>query len=260
MAIAGDVMTLPSTLLIDAGNTRIKWATLAAAGLTAQRAAVHAGWSIADVRERIVDAQPPPQRVIVSNVAGPRIAALLIDAAVEAWGIQPILVSSTAAAAGVRNAYSEPAKLGVDRWLAMIAAHRLESGAVCVVSVGTAMTIDSLDASGQHLGGLIVPGPDLMMRSLLGGTSDIAARVAASPMSDVIFATNTATAIRNGARHALAALVMTSLHSTQQQTGQKSVLIITGGASGEVEPLLPVDCRVIPDLVLRGLAVMALLS
>ena len=102
---------------------------------------------------------------------------LVRTAIAQAWQIEAaVRALARQSAGGIRNAYPEPAKLGVDRWLAMLGGHALERGAVCVVSVGTAMTIDGVDADGRHLGGVIVPGPDLMVGSLLKNTSDIAQR------------------------------------------------------------------------------------
>jgi type III pantothenate kinase len=244
-------------LLVDIGNTRIKWATYDTQGLGRQQAAVHAGWSYADLQQHIVRTTATPDRILVSNVAGPQLAALLTDVVTEAWSKQPDFVHAGTVAAGVHNAYVEPAKLGVDRWLGMIAAHRMAPGAVCVVSVGTALTIDGVDAAGRHLGGLITPGPQLMVRSLLGGTSDIAARAGALHASDAIFCTDTAAAIHNGARHALAALIVRAADWTERQTGERPTVILTGGAASQVETILPWSCRTAPDLVLQGLAVIA---
>lgn len=244
-------------LLIDIGNTRIKWATQDASGLSAQRAAAHATWTAADVRQQVTSQVQRPTRILVSNVAGERLATLLTEAAHAAWGMQPEFVRSSNSAAGIINAYRDPEKLGVDRWIGMIAAHRLQPGVLCVVGVGTAMTIDGLDATGRHYGGLITAGPALMVSSLLGGTSDIAARIAVSQTSDAILAHDTATAVRNGSRHALAALICRAAEYMQQQTGQPPTVILTGGASDHVESLLSLPSRVIPDLVLQGLCILA---
>lgn len=243
-------------LLIDVGNTRAKWATHDVAGLGQQQAAPHAEWTVDDVLEQVLAPLPRAKQVLVSNVAGPRVAALIIEACAQAWGVQPRFVQATAAAAGVSNAYVEPAKLGVDRWLGIIAAHHLRSGAVCVASVGTAMTIDAVDAAGRHLGGLITPGPDLMQRSLFGATSDIAARVGES-LATATFATDTAAAVRQGARHALAALIVRCTEWTRQATGQEPHVLLTGGGSGQIEPLLTLSYITMPDLVLQGLAILA---
>jgi len=194
---------------------------------------------------------------LVSNVSGPRMADVVRTATSREWKIEPEFVTASAAAGGVRNAYSQPAQLGVDRWLAVIGAHALERGAVCVVSVGTALTIDGIDAGGRHLGGLIVPGPDLMISSLLHGTSDIAQRAQQGGTRDGLFADNTLGAIRQGAEQALGALVERAVEAMRRELSQTPQLLLTGGASSRLEKSIGLPYRVVADLVLQGLAVIA---
>lgn len=251
-------------LLIDIGNTRIKWARLASGGIGEQSAAVHANWTRDDFIEQILNSGPRAERVFIANVGGKRMGDLAQAAIAHAWLIEPRFVHSPAAQAGLRNAYPEPAKLGVDRWLGLLGARALEPRPLCVVGVGTAMTIDGLDASGQHLGGVIVPGPDLMVSSLLKNTSDIAQRAAGGQARDQLFADNTLGAIQQGAVQALAALVDRSLETLQKQLGEAPVLLLTGGASARILGAIHIPAghapgREIPDLVLRGLAVVATL-
>jgi type III pantothenate kinase len=244
-------------LLIDIGNTRIKWATLADDGLGAQSASVHGPWNAEQLRARVFDSAAPIDRVIVSNVGGERMASLIREATLAARGIEPEFVVTTSEFAGVHNAYPQPHKLGVDRWLTLIAAHNDKPGKTCIVSVGTAMTIDGLDATGRHLGGLILPGPELMVGSLLQNTSDIAAHAATGVIQAGIFADNTLGAIHQGAIHALAALVDRAYESMLESFGDDPELLLTGGASDDIANLLHFSARIIPDLVLRGLAVVA---
>jgi len=143
-----------SDLLIDIGNTRIKWARLEQGTLQPQSALPHADWTAQTFVDTLGPACVDARRVLVSNVAGPRMVQVIRAGLAQAQQVEPEFVTSTVAAGGVRNAYSQPAQLGVDRWLAIIGAHALERGAVCVVSVGTAMTIDGVDANGRHLGGV----------------------------------------------------------------------------------------------------------
>lgn len=244
-------------LLIDIGNTRIKWARLGPQGLGEQSAAVHATWTRDDFIQQVLSSGPRADRVLIGNVGGNRMGELAAAALVDSWDVKPQLVHSPAAQAGIRNAYPEPAKLGVDRWLAMLGGRALESRPLCVVSVGTAMTIDGLDASGQHLGGVIVPGPDLMVSSLLKNTSEIAQRAAGGRTRDELFADNTLGAIQQGAVQALAALVDRAQETLQRQLGAAPVLLLTGGASFRIQGAIRSPGREIPDLVLRGLAVVA---
>jgi type III pantothenate kinase len=245
------------TLLIDIGNTRIKWARFEDGVLQPQSASPHADWKAEACVETVLRRGNRSDRVLVSNVAGPRMADVVRTAVTQTWQIEAEFVTSTPIAGGVRNAYPQPAKLGVDRWLAMIGAHALERGAVCIVSVGTAMTIDGVAADGRHLGGVIVPGPDLMITSLLKNTSDIAQRALQGVAGDGLFADNTLGAIRQGAEHALAALIERTVGVMRRTLNETPKLLVTGGASDRIEKAIGLPYRAVPDLVLQGLAVLA---
>jgi type III pantothenate kinase len=244
-------------LLIDIGNTRIKWARFEGGVLQPQSAAPHADWVVETLVETVLRRGNRADRVLVSNVAGTRMAEVVRTAVAQTWQLEVEFVTSTPMAGGIRNAYPQPAKLGVDRWLAMIGAHALERGAVCIVSVGTAMTIDGVAADGGHLGGVIVPGPDLMVASLLKNTSDIAQRAQQGDANDGLFADNTLGAIRQGAEHALAALIERAVGVMRRALRETPQLLVTGGASDRVEKAIGLPYRAVPDLVLQGLAVLA---
>jgi type III pantothenate kinase len=242
-------------LLIDIGNTRIKWAALSGDEIKPQQAVAHAQWTIAEC-ERAFSSLAQPDRILVSNVGGERVGNIVRDTARKLWALEPQFVQSSVAACGITNAYPEPSNLGVDRWLAMIGAHALHREPVCVVGVGTAATIDGVDARGQHLGGLIIPGPDLMVDSLLRNTSEIARRAQQGSIDAGLFANNTLGAIRQGSAHAVAALVERAMESMQARVGVRPTLILTGGASAGVGQLVRAPHILLPDLVLRGLAVL----
>jgi len=244
-------------LLIDIGNTRIKWARFDERGMGPQFAAVHANWTPDDFVQHILNSGARAERVLIANVGGKRMGELAQAAITTTWQIEPRFVHSPAAQAGIRNAYPDPAKLGVDRWLGLLGGRALEPRPLCVVSVGTAMTIDGLDAGGQHLGGVIVPGPELMVSSLLKNTSDIAQRAAGGQARDALFADNTLGAIQQGAIQALAALVERALQTLEQQLGEPPVLLLTGGAAAQIQGAIRSAAREVPDLVLRGLAEVA---
>lgn len=246
-------------LLIDIGNTRVKWARLDQGRIGEQSAAAHENWTRDDFVQQVLGSGPRVERVFIGNVSGKRMGDLAQAAISHAWQIEPCFLHSPTEQAGIRNAYPEPAKLGVDRWLAMLGGRALEPRPLCVVSVGTAMTIDGLDANGQHLGGVIVPGPDLMVSSLLKNTSDIAQRAAGGQARDELFADNTLGAIQQGAVQALAALVERTLETLRKQLGEAPVLLLTGGGSSRIQAAIHSPGREIPDLVLRGLAVVAAL-
>jgi type III pantothenate kinase len=253
-------------LLVDIGNTRIKWALFEGREMSPSHAEVHQAWTSEVAKHRMLAALAKPTRVLIANVAGPGIADVLKDAVQLQWSLVPEFVQSTREAAGVRNGYRIPEQLGVDRWLAAIAAYHLEKRAVCVASVGTALTVDCVDAQGLHLGGIIVPGPDLMIESLFRDTSDIAQRAHSPPPNptqasveeaSTLFADNTLAAVNQGTAHALAAIMERAHADLSARTGAPSALVLSGGAAGRIEGLLRVPFRSAQDLVLRGLAELA---
>ncbi len=247
-------------LLLDIGNTRIKWAVQTDTGLDEQQAITHAGLSVAQLGTQVFAPIGQVAQVLVSNVAGPAMAEQIRQAARDCWQLEPQFVVATASVtvAGrvVRNAYKEPQKLGSDRWLAILGAYALEPTAALVVSVGTAMTLDALDATGQHLGGMIVPGPDLMMSSLMHNTSDIAARAQQGQHGDAFFADNTLGCVYQGSIHATTALIEAAY--ARLRADGPARLLLTGGAAPQVQTHLSVPVQLLPDLVLRGLAMYSL--
>jgi type III pantothenate kinase len=244
-------------LLVDIGNTRIKWCLLTAQGLNSMHAASHAGWDRDALRRDMLSAMARPERVLIANVGGDSIGRLLAETLTATWNIIPEFVHSTAQAAGVRNGYAIPVQMGVDRWLAVIGAFHLMRGSVCVVSVGTAMTVDGVDSQGLHLGGVIVPGPDLAIQSLLTNTSDLAVRAQSGEIGSSMFADNTLGAINQGVGHMLAALIERKFHEMHARLGASPTLLMTGGASNRIAPLLRIPFQQVPNLVLQGLALFA---
>jgi type III pantothenate kinase len=247
------------TLLVDVGNTRVKWARLDAAGEPGpQSAAAHAGWSADDWRSALFGGAPVG-RVLAASVAGETANAALAAAAGAANGSTVEFVATAREAAGVRNGYADPRLLGVDRWVAVIGAWNRVRACCVVADVGTAATIDVVAADGGHRGGYIVPGPELMVRSLLRSTSDLAPRHAAGGQAahTTGFADNTRDAIERGCRLALAALIE-RCHADAAAADGRPCLLVTGGAAIEVLPYLRIDAEHVPDLVLRGLRELAL--
>jgi type III pantothenate kinase len=240
-------------LLVDIGNTRVKWATLADGRLSAQRAEQHSGWDLEQWRAWLRRVRGI-RGLLVANVAGDGTAALLADAARSA-GLGLDFAEPAAELAGMRNAYRVPGQLGVDRWVAMFGAHRLQHGHCCVLDVGTAATLDAVAQDGTHLGGYIVPGPQLMVSSLHTGTRELAVRSEAkfdAPESGL--ADNTRDAIERGCATCVAAFADRVVDDVGRQLGARPALWVTGGGAGEVLPLLRSPARWAPDLVLRGLA------
>jgi type III pantothenate kinase len=239
------------TLLLDLGNTRLKAAFL-------RDGAPHevARFPLADAAlERsfahwLAAAQPAQAwlAAVAPGAAIARVAALL-----DAHRIAPMRVTTQGDALGVRIAYADPERLGVDRWLNLIAARRRVAGPVLVASVGTALTVDALLADGTHLGGLIAAPPEAAR----------AAVIARAPRLDVPhgrvarFARNTEDAIESGAMLAATALIERSLHELESQAGTHAVLLLTGGGAAPLRPWLTAH-QAVDDLVLHGLAAWAM--
>jgi type III pantothenate kinase len=254
-----------NTLLIDAGNSRLKWALL---GTRRERSSA-APWNsrtLPALARRIFARAATLDAVLVASVAGARVKAALRDAARAAGAPAPRFVASSRAAAGVTNGYRTPQRLGVDRWVALIGAReRFPSDAVCVISIGTAMTIDLLDSHGRHRGGAIVPGPRLMIESLLSHTALIRRRAAAGGAGPgrQLFARDTRAALEGGSLHACAALVERAAREAQELLELHPQLLLTGGHAAAVHRMLaPLEgvgqyAILVEDLVLAGLAVLA---
>jgi type III pantothenate kinase len=239
-------------LLIDIGNSRVKWASLREGRLGPQSAADGRTWGEDDWRREIE--RLGPERVIAASVAAPQARDALIAATRQVIGREPQFVSSTAQAAGVRNGYANPEQLGVDRWLAVIGAFHRHHVACCVIDAGTALTIDGVDGTGLHLGGFIVPGPRLMVDSLLAGTSDLADRWTWSDAADRTgFPGNTRDAIEQGCLMALVELIEGASRRLAGLAGERPKLVLTGGAAPVLAPWLAEPADLVPDLVLQGL-------
>ena len=246
-----------TVLLVDVGNSRVKWAHCERGVPGAQQAAEHAAWTVDDWRAALF-AGAPVERVVAASVAGGASLAALDAAARIATGCGVERVTTQREAAGVVNGYADPGLLGVDRWLAVIGAWQAVRGACVVADIGTAATVDVVARDGRHCGGYIVPGPRLMVASLLHGTSDLASFHATSPPgAGPTFADNTRDAIERGCRIALAAWVDRCVADAGRLLGTVPQLLLTGGALPEVRPYLEARGETVPDLVLRGLAAVA---
>lgn len=247
-------------LLVDIGNTRVKWALLRGTRLARMQARVHG--RRAEVLRDLVNAVPAEvTRVIAVCVAGARLERALISAARQRFRLRVEFVRSTRHSAGVRNAYRDTWRLGADRWVSVIGAHAMARGrAALIANIGTALTLDAVTGKGRHLGGAIAPGPETMIASLLTGTHGIRRRArggASAARGRGLFARDTARALDAGANHAAAALIDRAARVAQDAFGSKPLLILTGGGGAGLRPYIKSPLRVVPDLVLRGLAVLA---
>ncbi len=231
-------------LLLDVGNTRVKWAWLeylevAPAGAVAHNS-THRAWQ----REIEADGHRPT-RVVVSNVAGPAFAAALTLWCRDHYSVDPEFVLAREALLGVRNGYRRPSALGVDRWLALIAAWRRSPRPTLIVSSGTALTIDALDGTGLHRGGLIIPGLSML--------TETQAILAAEPD----FADPDQPVLGDAVPLMLAAAAQRAWQQLRDLLGTEPGLLLTGGDARLLAEQIQTPADIVPDLVLNGLAAVA---
>lgn len=240
-------------LLLDIGNTRIKWAHLTQGKLGSQQAHVHLDEDIGPVLERVFDG-PAPERIFASNVAGPLMAAALREICEERYGKRPEFLIPAPVTAGVKNGYKDPARLGADRWAAVIGAYHRHGGPACVIDAGTAITMDAVDEKGQHLGGLIAPGPQTMRRALAGATASLRDD---GEGEFGLFCRETRSAIGSGGWHTAAGFLERIHVLVSKELGPKTRFLLTGGDAERLGDLVPGRYTLAPDIVLQGLAVAA---
>jgi type III pantothenate kinase len=128
-------------LVIDVGNTRMKWAWLTSTGLSDQQAVVHRDAKPGIWTTALFESGQHPSRVLVSNVAGPVMAKTLTELTKKAFGVNIEFVTAVPEFHGLTNGYLDPSLLGADRWLALIGAWTKARSALCVVDAGTAVTV-----------------------------------------------------------------------------------------------------------------------
>lgn len=233
-------------LEIDIGNTRLKWRVSHAGRVVNQGACLTSGLGAgmpAVWQDDITD-------VAVANVAGPAVAGLVSAYAQMRWQVQPVFAITQAEQAGVRNSYAEPRRMGVDRWLAMVAAYNDCGRACCVVDCGSAITVDHLSATGDHLGGYIIPGLRLMSESLQRNTAEVLVEHRIETF-ELAPGCHTSAAVTHGVNYAFKALQERLLRELQAQQVMPA-LYITGG-DGELFYRLCGEGVYRPDLVLDGL-------
>lgn len=235
-------------LLLDLGNTRLKWRLLDA---TATFEGAHAhddeGFTVA---MEALGAISAGASAWLASVAAHSVNECVVRTLSTQLAVPLQQVRVAQDVAGLHLAYADPAQLGVDRWLAMLAAVHALSGPRVIALAGTALTLDAVDAAGRHLGGLIAPGLALQRKVLTAGPLFLAEAAGTAP---TLFAESTAAAVESGPPCSLAALIERFAAAVEARCGAAPGLLISGGDAGRLQPLLrePSDLR--PQLVLDGL-------
>jgi type III pantothenate kinase len=251
-----------SFLAIDIGNTRLKWALYASPQPGAVLLA-H-GAVFLETIETLADSDwrglPAPHSVLGCNVAGDAVRRR-VEEQLELWDQEPRWVVASSHAGGVRNGYDHPGRLGVDRFVALIGARSLvvqraqltqapaAPSAALVVMIGTAVTIDALDAEGHFLGGMIMPGHGIMLRALEGGTAGL--RVPTGEVRD--FPTNTSDALTSGGTFAITGAIERMHRNLAKKVGSSPLTLMTGGAAWKVAPTLEIAHELVDSLIFDGM-------
>jgi type III pantothenate kinase len=234
-------------LAVDAGNTRIKWGLWHDSGFSARGSVLTAD---ASALASALEGLARPGQAIGCNVAGAAAAARIESAL---GGLSVRWVQSARSECGVTNGYSEPAQLGADRWCALIGARMRFTGPSLVVNAGTAVTIDALNGDGLFLGGFILPGMALMADALAGATAGLPRQAGRLET----FPTSTANAIHSGALQAVCGAAERMAQAMSSAGHPQPHVVLSGGASETLIPVLGRPATLAPDLVLEGLIAIA---
>ncbi len=237
-------------LLVDLGNTRLKWATAKNVNnIVIGEAVINSSLT----HKKLIQLWrniSTPEKLAISHVGKKNYHDIVLAVATELWpSIQITTATAQTEAFGIINAYEQSEKLGVDRWLGMIASFNQHRRAFCLVGCGTAITVDLVDNSGKHLGGLISPGLRLMRESLHANTANLNLNVDSYPFG---LANHTDAAIYNGTLAAAFGLIEISLNNRPDNL----LLILTGGDADIIAGAISKSNIIEPNLVLQGLALL----
>lgn len=241
---------MPFILAIDSGNSYVKWGLYNFSRCLKQGKVRYD--NVRNFKNDFKTLQVPDS-IIISHVAR-SVTKNLICEQISIWPVKSQWIRSCAFQCGVSNNYSDPAQLGSDRWASLIAAWEMQQQACLVINVGTAVTIDALSDSGEFLGGIILPGFQLMLNSLQQGTQLFNADM--SIYEDFPVSTNSA--IQSGIIHSVIGAIerMYNLLSIKINHSVETI-VISGGGATFLSPFIKTPIKVIDNLVLNGLVLIA---
>lgn len=238
-------------LLIDLGNSRLKWAQYAPDLWRTDAALLGNEKNIESLFGKAWEKIAKPQRVIVCSVSSPERLHALEQWVWTRWSVTPHIVRPQVEQLGVKNLYRNPQQLGADRWVALIGVRGLTGSAACVVDAGTAVTVDALSTNGEFLGGAIFPGLQLQRGSLVRGTQAISATEGNATKNP---GRSTEDGVVAGTLYGLAGAVERLIEEYRRTLGEPMKIFLTGGDASELAAHLRVSVTTVPDLVLKGLA------
>jgi len=243
------------SLLVDVGNSRIKWAISTKLTIDNHGSFILKKLSLRESLDSHWQQIKNPKHVWISNVAGKGIALTLSDFIKDKWGINPVFAQVQRESGGVVNGYEDANQLGIDRWLAIVAAWNKYHAPTCIVDCGTAITIDGISNTGRHIGGLIIPGIDLMLNTLNTATYGINTGAKYTPKLD--FGLSTSACIVNGTGFTVVSLIDKVVEKIQSEHAKEICCVISGGYAEKINHLLSFNFDAEPHLVLHGLSLLA---
>jgi type III pantothenate kinase len=231
-------------LEIDAGNTFLKWRLMDAQRVVVSDSVLTKDFTAQSLIALVAYAV---QQILVGSVAGTDKDQLIRDVCISLWGLDPVFAKTSDDCGGVKNSYQDASKMGVDRWLAMIAAYKKVNKAVVVVDCGSAITVDYVSAKGLHQGGYIIPGLRLMRESLMHNTAQVRFDQDRTGMA-MRPGVNTTEAVMHGCSYLFQALA----YQLKSEIGAESELFITGGDGAHMHNMMSIG-NFESDLVMEGL-------
>jgi type III pantothenate kinase len=239
-------------LCIDAGNSAIKWALSSRSGLSEMMSLAYEDDFSSDILFAVWKPLEQPSHIIASCVASEAIWLAITEACNERWNIDVQRVSSLKQGHGLINAYEIPSDLGSDRWSAMVGAHHEVQSAFMIVDAGSAITIDLVSESGQHIGGYISPGIKMMKQSLGLNTAQVNIESDKNETTSLLPASSTVECVSAGI-YLSAVKLIEAVFEQESKKIKELTAIVTGGNAKRIADLLSFKYVTMPDLVLRGL-------
>ncbi len=244
-------------LTVDIGNSRIKWGLWQGGSLVLHQAHEYQSATLAAVLDLAWQEREPPATVMLACVAGESVEQALQHWLEQHWQQRAAVLRTCQQCGDLKHSYAQPQDHGVDRWAAMIAARTLYQTPLCVISCGTATTVDIIDASGQHLGGQIMPGTEMMIGALQTRVPGLATLEIPEQTPAEHFASASGAALKLGVMQMAAAALDRACDEARVLLGDDMKTLMTGGAAKAIMPLMKNSVVPQPHLVLQGLAIAA---
>ncbi|MCW8855410.1 MAG: type III pantothenate kinase [Gammaproteobacteria bacterium] len=236
-------------LSIDIGNSCLKWAFWEGDKIHQKGAECYQLSELDELLNSFFSTVPVQGKIYISCVAGTQVKEKVDLWFSKNWQVNSVYVVSQKQCSGLINAYTDAESLGVDRWYAMIGAWIKYKRAFCIIDCGTAVTVDVVDNSGQHQGGLIIPGLNMMRSALQQGTQGI--ENVSGQLNNL--ARNTGDAVNSGCSQVLVLGLESLLNKYKETLGKDLLCIVTGGDGQAIAEQFTSDYIYEPDLILYGL-------